>query len=102
MSCKLHGYTNNVVCPACDLETIEKESMNHPSTTDPFGNLRDPEERHREEIRMSKVILKHKLQGVLDELEYLINSTPTGEERNKLCDMNIHAQEIEELRKKLS
>lgn len=23
MSCEKHGYTNNVLCPACDLETIE-------------------------------------------------------------------------------
>ena len=24
MACKKHGYTNDMVCPACDLETIAK------------------------------------------------------------------------------
>jgi hypothetical protein len=27
MSCHKHGYTNNVVCPSCDLETIERLSL---------------------------------------------------------------------------
>lgn len=26
MACEKHGYTNNTLCPACDLETIEKYS----------------------------------------------------------------------------
>ena len=31
MSCKKHGYTNGTFCPACDLETIEKLSVDHNS-----------------------------------------------------------------------
>ena len=27
MSCEKHGYTNNVVCPACDQETIDKYTV---------------------------------------------------------------------------
>ena len=27
MSCQKHGYTNNVFCPECDLETIEVNSV---------------------------------------------------------------------------
>ena len=33
MSCIKHGYTNNVFCPVCDLETIERETM-PPNHTD--------------------------------------------------------------------
>lgn len=30
MACEKHGYTNNVICPACDLETVERLSGNTP------------------------------------------------------------------------
>lgn len=35
-------------------------------------------------------ILKRKIREAATELEYLINSTPTGERRNCLTEANIH------------
>lgn len=44
-----------------------------------------------ESKRVALIITKRHLERVLNELEWLINSTPTGDARNCICDANTHA-----------
>jgi hypothetical protein len=48
------------------------------------------EGRNRELRNASLLVAKRHVRGLLGELGYLINATPTGERRNVLTEVNIH------------
>lgn len=53
-------------------------------------DTRTPEGRQRELRNASLLQLKRNIERALDELNYLIMSTETGERRNAITDINIH------------
>lgn len=61
------------------------------------SNLRDPKERQKGEIRIATLLAKQSVVALKIQLDFLILSTATGPERNKICDANIHAMEIQQL-----
>ena len=54
-------------------------------------DMTTPEGRELESKRVGLMIAQRHLSRTLNELDWLINNTPTGDLRNKLCDANIHA-----------
>jgi hypothetical protein len=53
-------------------------------------NTRTLEGRQREAHNTSLMILKRRLTDALNELDYLIMATPSGERRDTLTEVNIH------------
>ena len=64
------------------------------SIKDKFEDQNDPEAKKRELRRLSKVQIDRYLNHLNTELEWLIGATPTGDERNTLCEMNIWLGEM--------
>jgi len=52
-----------------------------------------PEGRNHELRNISLMLAKKRLEQVLDEVNYLIMATATGDRRNTICDANIHLLE---------
>lgn len=49
-----------------------------------------PEGRNRELRNIALLQAKRELQRAMDEVQYLIMATPTGDRRNTFTDANIH------------
>ena len=47
-------------------------------------------EKFQEDVAVSTRMLKRHIQAALDELEYLISATPSGNSRNLLTNANLH------------
>lgn len=60
-------------------------------------DVRTPEDRQRELRNISLLNAKKLLGRTIDEINYLIGATATGDRRNTLCDANIHLTEVNNL-----
>lgn len=61
-----------------------------------------PEGRQRELRNITLMQAKRHLHQALQEVEYLVSTTPSGDRRNTVCDANIHLMSAQSILNTLS